>query len=66
MKRKREPKNGMRQTSCPRKIQKTVLRNKAETAMYRINKSQTEKSAELLGPFRPSQSPAVKIMERLK
>jgi len=50
MKKERCSKKGIKQmqTPCTRKIQKTILKNMAKTARYRINKSRAEKSVKLL------------------
>lgn len=65
MKRKRHPKKDIKQVQvpCPRKIQKTILKNLQKSAKSRINKSRAQKSAKLLKMF-TKQSKKVKEARR--
>ena len=50
---KRHPKKGIKQVQvpCPRKIQKTILKNLQKSAKSKINKSRAQKSTKLLEMF---------------
>lgn len=53
MRRKKHLKKDIKQVQvpCPRKIQKTILKNLKKSAKSKINKSRAQKSAKLLGIF---------------